>query len=151
MTMNDFDNLMSMGMDSVEDLPPTGIPPTGHYNLSVTATRESKEGGNDFIKFVYRVTAINEVKNPDETAQVAVGMEFVDFFSPLKKDGTVNEWGMKFLKAAVTPYAQHFGATSFDGAIAAIKDVTIAATLVRTVDRQDTDKFKMRLNDVVIL
>jgi hypothetical protein len=149
--MTNFDDLMNMGMDAIEDLPPTGIPPTGHYNLNATATRETKEGGNDFIKFVYTVTAINEVKNPDELSQVAVGMEFVDFFSPLKKDGTVNEWGMKFLKATVLPYAQHFGTTSFDGAIAAINNVAIAATLVRTVDKQDTDKFKMRLNDVVIL
>lgn len=151
MSMNEFDQLMNMAMDDVEDLPPIGIPPTGHYNFTVTATRESKDGGNEFVKFTYTVDAVNEVKNTAERDQAAVGMNFVEFFSPLKKDGTRNEWGMKFLKATVQPYASHFNTTNFNKTIAAINSVAVAATLVRTVDKKDSDRFNFRLADVVIL
>ena len=146
-----FDDLMDMDMTSIEDLPPVGIPPTGHYNLLVTATRECKDGGNEFVKFAYTVESVNEVKNPAEQDQAAVGMNFVEFFSPLKKDGTVNEWGMKFLKQSMAPFAQHFGGASFSEVLANIDKVSIAASLVRVQDKKDADRFNFRLSDVIVL
>jgi hypothetical protein len=146
-----FDDLMDMNMTDVEDLPPVGIPPTGHYNLLVTATRESKDGGNEFVKFAYTVESVNEVKNPAEQDQAAVGMNFVEFYSPLKKDGTVNEWGMKFLKQSMAPFAAHFGGSSFSEVLTSIDKVSVAASLVRTVDKRDTDRFNFRLSDVIVL
>jgi hypothetical protein len=146
-----FDDLMDMEMDSVEDLPPVGIPPTGHYNLLVTATRESKDGGNEFVKFAYTVESVNEVKNPAEEGQAASGMNFVEFYSPLKKDGTVNEWGMKFLKQTMAPFAAAFGGSSFSDVLANIDKVSIAASLVRVKDKNDSDRFNFRLSDVIVL
>ena len=146
-----FDDLMDMNMTDVEDLPPVGIPPTGHYNLLVTATRESKDGGNEFVKFAYTVESVNEVKNPADESQAAVGMNFVEFYSPLKKDGTVNEWGMKFLKQSMAPFAAHFGGSSFSEVLASIDKVSVAASLVRTVDKKDADRFNFRLADVIVL
>lgn len=146
-----FDDLMDMDLESIEDLPPVGIPPTGHYNLLVTATRESKDGGNEFVKFAYTVESVNEVKNPAEESQAAVGMNFVEFYSPLKKDGTVNEWGMKFLKQSMAPFAAHFGGSSFSEVLGSIDKVSVAASLVRTVDKRDADRFNFRLSDVIVL
>jgi len=146
-----FDDLLDMPMDSVEDLPPVGVPPTGHYNLLVTATRESKDGGNEFVKFAYTVENVNEVKNPAEESEAAAGMNFVEFYSPLKKDGTVNEWGMKFLKQSMAPFAAHFGGKSFSEVLESINQVSVAATLVRTVDKRDSDRFNFRLSDVIVL
>ena len=146
-----FDDLMDMGMDQIEDLPPVGVPPTGHYNFLVTATREAKDGGNEFIKFAYKVESVNEVKNPAEQDQAAVGMSFIEFFSPLKKDGTVNEWGMKFLKQAMQPFAAEFGGSSFSEVLASINNVSIAASLVRVQDKKDETRFNARLSDVIIL
>lgn len=149
--MSSFDDLMDMSMDDVEDLPPVGVPPTGHYNLLVSATRESKDGGNEFIKFAYTVESVNEVKNADEESQAAVGQNFVEFFSPLKKDGTVNEFGMKFLKQAMAPFAAHFGGANFSAVLQSIDKISIAASLTRTKDKKDADRFNFRLADVVIL
>lgn len=146
-----FDDLMNMSMDEIEDLPPMGVPPTGHYNLLVTATREEREGGNEYIKFNYVVEAVNEVKNPSEANQAAVGMSFTEFFSPLKKDGTVNDFGMKFLKQAMQPFAAHFGGTSFEEVLGNINKVSIAATLVRYADKKDDSRFNFRLSDVIVL
>ena len=147
-----FDDIMEMGMDSVEDLPPLGVPPTGHYNFEVTASREARENdGSEFIKFSYTVTAVNEVANPDEQDQAAVGQNFVEFFSPLKKDGTTNEWGLKFLKQAMQPYALQFGGTSFTEVLASIDKVSIAASLTRKKDKKDQDRFNFSLKDVIIL
>ncbi len=149
--MSSFDDLMDMSMDEVEDLPPIGVPPTGHYNLLVSATRESKDGGNEFIKFAYTVESVNEVKNSAEESEAAVGQNFVEFFSPLKKDGTVNEFGMKFLKQAMAPFAAHFGGGNFSNVLQSIDKISVAASLVRTKDKKDADRFNFRLADVVIL
>lgn len=149
--MASFDDLLSMDMDDIEDLPPVGVPPTGHYNLEVTATRETRDAGGEYIKFAYTVTSVNEVKDPMEESQAAVGQNFVDFYSPLKKDGTVNEFGMKFLKQAMQPYADHFGGGNFGEVMNNINKVAIAATLVRRMDKKDSDRFNFSLRDVVIL
>ena len=146
-----FDDLMDMDMTEIEDLPPMGVPPTGHYNLLVTATREVKDGGNEYVKFSYTVESVNEVKNPAEESQVAVGMKFTEFFSPLKKDGTVNEFGMKFLKQSMAPFAAHFGGGSFSAVLESINKVSIAASLVRIADKKEADRFNFRLSDVIVL
>lgn len=146
-----FDDLLSMDMTSIEDLPPIGIPPTGHYNLEVTGSRETRDGGGEYIKFAYTVMSVNEVKDPLEESQAAVGQNFVEFFSPLKKDGTVNEFGMKFLKQTMQPYADHFGGGNFGEVLNQVNKVAIAATLVRRVDKKDSDRFNFNLRDVVIL
>jgi hypothetical protein len=146
-----FDDLMDMQMDAVEDLPPMGVPPTGHYNLLVSASREEKDGGNEYIKFSYTIESVNEVKNTAEETQAAVGMKFTEFFSPLKKDGTVNEFGMKFLKQTMAPFAAAFGGSSFSDVLANIDKVSIAASLVRVKDKNDSDRFNFRLSDVIVL
>jgi hypothetical protein len=146
-----FDDLMDMNMTDVEDLPPMGVPPTGHYNLLVSATREEKDGGNEYIKFSYTIESVNEVKNAGEESQAAVGMKFTEFFSPLKKDGTVNEFGMKFLKQTMAPFAAHFGGSSFSAVLESIDKVSIAASLVRIADKREADRFNFRLSDVIVL
>lgn len=149
----DIDALMNASMDDIEDLPPMGVPPTGHYNLAVTAERvdPTEAGKNSYIKFNYVVTAVNEVKNEAEASQVAVGMKFTEMFSPLKKDGTANETGISFLKARVEPFSNHFGLTTMGESIAAINQVDIAATLVRRADKSDPERFNFSLKDVIIL
>lgn len=150
--IRDMDALMNASMDDLDDLPPVGVPPTGHYNLLVTATREpNKDKTGEYIKFSYEVLAVNEVSDPAEAADAAEGMKFTDRFSPFKKDGTVNEFGMGFLKETCAPYSAHFGVRGIGETISQIDEVSIAATLVRTVDRKDADRFNFRLKDVVIL
>ena len=148
----DLDALMNASMDDIDDLPPVGVPPTGHYGLIVTATREASEtSGNEYIKFSYEVESVNEVKDPEEEKQAAVGQKFTQIFSPFKKDGTVNEFGLGYLKEACAPFAAHFGTTTMGAAIASIDKVSVAATLVRKQDKKDKERFNFALRDVVIL
>ena len=148
----DLDALMDASMDDIDDLPPVGVPPTGHYGLIVSATREvSETSGNEYIKFSYEVESVNEVKDPEEEKQAAVGQKFTQIFSPFKKDGTVNEFGLGYLKEACAPFAAHFGTTTMGAAIAAIDKVSVAATLVRKQDKKDKERFNFALRDVVIL
>lgn len=150
--MSSFDDLMDMSMDDIEDLPPIGCPPSGHYNLLVTASREGgKDGNSEYIKFKYTVEAINELRDNLEASQAAVGQNFTEMFSPLKKDGTANDWGMKYLKQAMAPFAAHFGGQNFAEVLASINNVSIAASLTRTRDKKDPDRFNFRLADVIIL
>lgn len=149
--MSSFDDLMDMSMNDIEDLPPMGVPPSGHYNLEVTASRETKEGGGDYIKFHYIVESVNEVKNPEEADQAAIGQSFTEFFSPLKKDGSTNELGMQFLKKAMVPFAEYFGPGNFAAVLGSINKVSVASTLTRVKDKKDADRFNFRLADVVVL
>ena len=148
----DLDALMNASMDDIDDLPPVGVPPTGHYNLEVTATRETSETtGNDYIRFSYKVVAVNEVVHPEEESQAAIGMKFTAMFSPLKKDGTPNTYAIGALKEAVAPFAAHFGTTKVGEAIAQIDSITVAASLTRKRNKKDADRFDFRLSDVVVL
>ena len=149
----DFDSLLNSSMDDLDDLPPVGVPPTGHYNLVVTAERVDPEeaGKNPYIKFSYEVEAVNEVKNPEEEAQASAGMKFSQIFSPFKKDGTVNDFGVGFLKEAIAPFAAHFGTRGIGEALQAINKVTVAASLIRKVDKRDPERFNFSLKDVVVL
>jgi hypothetical protein len=155
MSTNNFatmDDMFDATMDDLESLPPVGVPPTGHYNLSVTAERKmSKDATSEYVQFNYKVEAVNEVKDEAELVQAAEGMKFSQMFSPLKKDGTVNEWGVGFLKEAIAPFAAHFDTKGIGAAILQINNVTIAATLVRKVDKRDADRFNFSLKDVVVL
>lgn len=150
--IRDLDSLMDASMDDIDDLPPVGVPPTGHYNLSVTAERkENKDKTGEYIQFSYEVEGVNEVKDPAEETQAAVGMKFSQMFSPIKKDGTPNEYGIGFLKEAVAPFSAHFGTPKMGETIAQINKVSVAASLVRRVDKKDADRFNFNLKDVVIL
>jgi hypothetical protein len=149
---SDLDSLMNASMDDIDDLPPVGVPPTGHYSLQVTATREASESsGNEYIRFSYIVEAVNEVKNPEEEKQAAAGQKFSQIFSPFKKDGSVNEFGIGFLKQAVAPFSAHFGTSSLGDTIAQIDKITVAASLVRRQNKKEADRFDFSLQDVVVL
>lgn len=149
----DFDSLLNASMDDLDDLPPVGVPPTGHYTLVVTAERvtPTEPDKNEYIKFSYEVEAVNEVKNPEEESQAAAGMKFSQIFSPFKKDGTVNDFGVGFLKEAIAPFAAHFGTRGIGEALQAINKVTVAASLIRKQDRKDPERFNFSLKDVVVL
>jgi len=149
----DLDSLMGALMNDLDDLPPVGVPPTGHYNLRVSAERVDPEeaGKNSYIKFSYEVEAVNEVKTPEEESEAATGMKFSQLFSPFKKDGSPNEYGIGFLKEACAPFAAHFNTEKLGDTIAAIDKVSIAATLVRKKDKRDADRWNFNLKDVVVL
>jgi hypothetical protein len=150
--IRDLDTLMDASMDDIDDLPPVGVPPSGHYNLLVTAERkENKEKTSEYIQFSYEVEAVNEVKDSAEESQAAVGMKFSQMFSPIKKDGTINEFGIGFLKEAVAPFSAHFNTSKMGDTIAQISKISVAASLTRRVDKKDADRFNFNLKDVVIL
>ena len=147
----DLDSLIDASMDDIDDLPPVGVPPTGHYNLLITASREASQAGSEYIKFSYEVEAVNEVKDAAEESQAAVGMKFNQIFSPFKKDGTVNEYGLGFLKEACAPFAAHFGTAKMGDTIAQIDKISVAASLARRKDKRDPDRWNFSIKDVVVL
>lgn len=151
MNLADFDALMDASMDDIDDLPPVGVPPTGNYTLSVTASREKSEKGSEYIKFAYTVVDVNEVKNEEEAKEVAAGQKFNNIYSPFKKDGSVNETGLGFLKEALNPFRLHFGTTGMGETLGAVQDVTVCATLVRRADKREEGRFNFNLKDVTVL
>lgn len=152
MNFSDFDAVLAAGMDDLMDLPPMGVPPSGHYNLDVTAERvKGKDGKPDYVKFEYVVTSINELAEGSDESEVKAGQKFTEMFSPIKKDGTVNEMGIGFLKERLKPFAAHFNTAGVGETMSNIQAVTIAASLVRVPAKKEGERDGMRLDNVVLL
>ncbi|HEY9661032.1 MAG TPA: hypothetical protein V6C65_21465, partial [Allocoleopsis sp.] len=66
-------------------------------------------------------------------------------------DGSPNMFGIGQLKELLKPFAQHFGKTVVSDIIADVKNVKIAATVKRKVNRKNEDQYNVNLKDVVIL
>jgi hypothetical protein len=147
----DFDALMDASMDDIDDLPPIGVPPTGNYTLSATASREKSDKGSEYIKFAYVVGEVNEVKDEAEAADASAGQKFTEMFSPFKKDGTINEIGMGMLKERLAPFAAHFNTAKISETLQSINQVSLVATLVRRADKREEGRFNFSLKDVTIL
>ena len=146
-----MDELLDLSMDDLADLPPVGVPPSGHYDFEVTASREDgKDGKADFIKVEYTVEAINELDDQAEATDVAVGQKFTTFFSVFKKDGTVNDTGLGYLKQELLPYKTHFGTVKVGDTLAVVNQVKISATIKRVQDRNNEDRYNARIKDVII-
>lgn len=151
-TISDFDALMDASMDDIDDLPPIGVPPSGSYDLRVSASREkSDKSGSEYIKVTYEVTNVNEIKDSSESEDVKAGQKFYEMFSPFKKDGTANEIGMGTLKERLRPFAEKLGTTRIGEILAQVKDVDSTAELVRRADRKDPEQFRFSLKNVVVL
>lgn len=152
MSISTLDDLFAADLDDLESLPPVGVPPTGHYTLSVTAERKpNKENNGEYIQFTYEVIEVGEVKNAEEAADAAPGMKFSERFSPIKKDGTPNTYGIGFLKQALAPFAAHFGTGNVSELLTQIDGVTVAASLVRKADRKEPDRWNFTLSNVTVL
>lgn len=151
----DLDALLDASMDDLDDLPPVGVPPTGHYNLTVTFGITTVKEGTDDEKDVptasYVIDEINELKDPDEAEEVKVGQQFMEFFYVTKKDGSKNVFGIGKLKQALAPYQEMLGTKVVRELVQGVKEIKIAASIKRTVNRKNEDQFNMQIKDVVVL
>jgi len=148
----DMQALLGAQMEDIDDLPPVGVPPSGHYELEVTCSLEdNKAKTGQYFKWSYEVTAVNQVANEAEAEEVKVGTRFMDPISPFKKDGQPSEYGMGKLKELVAPYAAHFGDTAIGEAVQKINKIRIVAELKRRADRNDPEQFRFDLKNVVVL
>lgn len=149
---DNIDDLLNASMDDLEDLPPQGVPPSGHYNLTVTfAVEKIGDDEKDVVTASYVVDAINELKDEDERSEVAVGQQFKEFFHLTKKNGEKNTFGIGTLKQRLAPHAERFGTKNIGELINNVKQVAITATVQRRVNKKNEDQFNMQMKDIVLL
>lgn len=154
LNFGDIDELLNATMDDLDDLPPQGVPPSGHYNLLVTFGVEEIGQDKDKKKVVtaaYVVEAINELKNEEEKDEVAIGQNFKEFFHMTKKDGTRNVYGIGTLKQRLAPHQERFGTANIGELVNVVKQVSITASVKRTQNRMNEDQFNMQMKDIVLL
>lgn len=153
--LDDISALLDATMDDLDDLPPVGVPPSGHYNLTVSFDiQKINEGAKDEKEIPvakYVIDAINELKDEDERGEVAVGQQFMEFFYLKKKDGTKNIFGIGTLKERLKPHAERFATSNLGELINQVKQVSITASLKRTQNRKNEDQYNMQLKDIVLL
>ncbi len=149
----DLEALLNASMDDIEDLPPMGVPPTGHYNLSVDFS--IAEVGDDNIKvpcLKYTIEAVNELKDDSEASEAIPGGQFTEFFYLAKKDGTANKFGIGKLKARTQPIGEGLGHRGSMGELFnQIKDIKIACHLKRTVNKKNPENYNVDLSNIVLL
>lgn len=151
---DNLDDLLSASMDDLDDLPPIGVPPSGHYNLTCSFDiRKIGEGDKEkeVVCADYVVDAVNELKDQTEADEVKPGQKFTEFFHLTKKDGTKNVFGIGTLKERLKPYAERFNTTNIGELVKEVKQVAIAATVVRRANKKNEDQYNMNLKDVVVL
>lgn len=150
--LTSMDALLGAMMDDLDDLPPMGVPPSGHYNLTVTFDiKKIGDDNKEVIAAEYTVDEINELKDEAERGDVAVGMKFTEFFHVKKKDGSTNTFGIGKLKQRLAPFASLTDDRSIGGIINAVKQIAIAATVKRTVNKKNEDQYNFDLKDIVVL
>lgn len=153
-SFDSVEDLLNASMDDLDDLPPVGVPPSGHYNLTMTMSIEEVGEGAEARKVIfasYLVDAINELKNEDERDEVQVGQQFREGFYLTKKTGEKNTFGIGTLKERLKPMAERVGSTNIGDLINATKQVAITCSVKRTANRKQEDMFNMRLSDMVLL
>jgi len=149
---DNIDALLDASMDDLDDLPPMGVPPSGHYNLTVSFDIKTiGEENKEVIAAEYLVDAVNELKDPDEASEVLPKQQFTEFFHITKKDGAPNPFGIGKLKQRLAPYVDRVGTKNIRELIAGVKEFQIAATVKRSVNRKNEDQFNVDIKDVVIL
>ena len=150
--LSSIDALLAASMDDLEDLPPIGAPPSGHYNLTVTFDVEKiGEEGKEVVTASYIVDAINELKDPEEASDVAVGQNFKEFFHMVKRDGTLNKYGVGTLKQRLAVFADRAGTTNIGELVHGTKQMQVATTLKRTQNRKNEDQFNLAFKDMILL
>ncbi len=150
--LTSMDALLGAMMDDLDDLPPMGVPPSGHYNLTVTFDiKKIGDDNKEVIAAEYTVDEINELKDEAERGDVAVGMKFTEFFHVKKKDGSINTFGIGKLKQRLAPFVSLTEDRSVGGVINAVKQIAVAATIKRTVNKKNEDQFNVDLKDIVVL
>jgi len=149
---SDLDALLNAVMEDLDDLPPMGVPPSGHYNLQVSYSLDTIGDENkQVIKAEYEVLAINELKDEQDRAEVAIGQKFTEYTHVTKKDGKPNSFGIGKLKQRLAPFVEPSGQKQIASIIEWTKDIVVAATVKRTVNKKNEDQFNMDLKDVVVL
>lgn len=151
---SNIDELLDASMDDLDDLPPVGVPPSGHYDLLITFDTKEIGTGEDAKEVIcanYEVTAVNELKDPEEASEVQVGQKFTEFFHVVKRDGTKNVFGIGKLKQRLAPYTERVGTKSIRDLVAGIKDFAITAEIKRKANPKNEDQYNMDLKNVVVL
>lgn len=150
--LSDIDALLDASMEDLEDLPPVGAPPSGHYNLTVTmAVEEIGDEKKKVVTASFVVDAINELKDQSEATEVAPGQQFKTFYHTVKKDGTPNKFGIGSLKALCAPFADRLGVTKIGEIVNGVNQMAITATIRRRVSRKNEDQYNLEIKDIVIL
>lgn len=151
---SNVDDLLNASMDDLDDLPPIGVPPTGHYNLTVSFDiKEVGEGESkkEVIAASYLVDAVNELKDPDEADDVKPGQQFSEFFHLTKKDGTRNTFGIGTLKERLKPFVPVYNTSNIGELVKSVKQVAIAAEVIRKVNKKNEDQYNMNMKNMIVL
>lgn len=151
---DNLDELFDASMDDLDDLPPQGVPPSGHYNVTVTFGTKTIGEGKDEREVPccdYVVDAINELSDPEEEGEVKVGQQFTEFFHLKTKKGEKNTFGIGTLKERLKPHSERAGTTNIGELMKNTKQVAIAATLKRRENRKQEGQYNMQLTDVIVL
>lgn len=151
----DMDTLLDAEIDDLNDLPPYGIPPTGHYNLKVNSQLDTTDEKRQKFVLDFEIEAINEFSDKvteEDKAATAVGQKFRMYISPFDKEGRPSEMGIGQLKEFAKPFAKALNTRTVSETMAAIRDIHIAASMTRTPNRKDPEGLPNgRIKDIIVL
>lgn len=129
-----IESLMDASIDDLKDLPGFEVPPKGHYKLLVSLEQKTVNA-HPSIEAKLTVLETMELVNKDGAA-VENGTKFGQLFM------MDNEWGQGGFKGFAVPISQGLGLVKpkISEVVAAIQNITIAATITHRYHKEDKDK-----------
>lgn len=129
-----IEDLMDASIDDLQDLPPFEVPPVGHYKLNLSLSRKSIND-KPCIEAAFMVVETLELKNAEEKP-AENGTKFSQLYT------MDNEFGQGAFKLFMAPIVPALGlqGKKISEIIAAVQNVTIAATVKQRADKKDKDK-----------
>lgn len=148
-SIDSFDSIFDRQLDELAELPSYTPPPTGTYNLRISAGYKSI-GNKPAVEV--KAVVLNTIELADATeTPVKDGSEFNYAFILVTKDGKRNETAEGFMREFLSYFLKYAGTSDVKQLVSgAIKDVDCTAVVRRKQDRNDEDRWNVTIKDIVI-
>lgn len=140
---NDLDSLLDLTLDDLEDLPEFKNFPAGAHR--VLATLESKEvNGKPCVEISFTYVSCEELADPQEAEPKAGDKCSSLFFLD-------NEFGQGALKKCAEPFAQALGLINLREIVEQTTDVEAVLVSSIQVDKKDSTKQYLRIQEIAVV
>jgi hypothetical protein len=145
-----FDALFDRDLAELAELSAWEIPPTGVYAMECTIKFKPTAAKKPAVEAAFKVLHCVQQADPNEKP-AKEGQEFSTSFVLLTKDNQRNEMGEGAMRALLEPFGTHLGTSNIKQLVdGRIDKMQVIATVVRRPQKDDPDRFNVRIKDLTI-
>lgn len=145
-----FDAMFDRDLTELAELSVFAPPPSGIYLLECSVKFKPTSAKKPAVEASFKI--VNCLQQADASEPPAKeGQEFSTSFVLVTKDNTRNEVGEGSMRAFLEPFAAHLGTTNIKQLVdGRIDKMAITATVLRRPQKDDPDRYNVRIKDINI-